>query len=223
MSLKPVKILAALALMAGVSTAAAGTFVTWTSPTSGSANGVTVTASYTDVTQAPRFPYTSENLSGANFSPAGGATQQTVEYNVTSGITWSFSSAVTNLDLYLVYWRAGARGGGPADSQYVFSTAPTIQSGLSRASISGNARASISGNALVVGSDDFYSGIVRFSGPLTSLTLNAPVANSDTNGYQIYTLAFDGGSASVPDGASTFALLGAAIGTLGWATRRRRV
>ena len=213
MSLKPVKILAALALMAGVSTAAAGTFVTWTSPTSGSANGVTVTASYTDVTQAPRFA--SLDLSGANFSPAGGATQQTVEYNVTSGITWSFSSAVTNLDLYLGYWRAAAPGGGPADSRYVFSTAPTIQSGLSGASISGN--------ALVVGSDPFYSGIVRFSGPLTSLTLNAPVANSDTNGYQIYTLAFDGGSASVPDGASTFALLGAAIGTLGWATRRRRV
>lgn len=212
MSLKPVKILAALALMAGVSTASAATFVTWSSPTAGSANGITVTASYTNVIAPPTL--SSYDLSGANFSPAGGALQQTVEYNVQSGITWSFSSAVTNLDLYLVYWRSSGPGtGGPIDNRYVFSTAPTIQSGLSGGSISGN--------GFVGPSTGFYNGILRFSGPLTSLTLNAPLNAS--GGYQIYTLAFDGGSASVPDGASTFALLGAAIGTLGWATRRRRV
>ncbi|MFZ9839900.1 MAG: hypothetical protein ACO3JJ_15370, partial [Opitutaceae bacterium] len=93
----------------------------------------------------------------------------------------------------------------------VFSTAPSIQSGL--------AGASIVGNALVV-PDGYYSGILRFSGPLTSLTLSAP--NGGTNSSQLYTLAFGTASASVPDGASTLALLGAAIGTLGWATRRRR-
>ena len=212
MSLKPVKILAALALMAGVSTASAATFVTWTSPTAGSANGITVTASYTYVGNPPSL--SSFDLSGANYSPAGGASQQMVDYHAQSGITWSFSSAVTNLDLYLGFWRSSAPlTGGPTDNRYVFSTAPTIQSGLSGGSISGN--------GFVGPSTGFYSGILRFSGPLTSLTLNAPLNAS--GGYQVYTLAFDGGSASVPDGASTFALLGAAIGTLGWATRRRRV
>jgi hypothetical protein len=208
MSLKPVKILAALALMAGVSTASAATFVTWTSPTAGSANGITVTASYTYVGNPPSL--SSFDLSGANYSPAGGASQQMVDYHAQSGITWSFSSAVTNLDLYLKFWRSSTSSG-PSDSNYVFSTAPTIQSGLSGASISGNTLTVSSG---------FSDGILRFSGPLTSLTLSPPASGG---GSQVYTLAFGGGSASVSDGAPTFALLGAAIGTLGWATRRRRV
>ena len=151
------------------------------------------------------------DLSGADYNPAGGAAEQTVDYSINSGITWTFSSAVTNLDLYVKFWR-GAGSFGPSDSTYLFSAAPTIQSGLSGGSISGN--------SFVGASSGFYNGILRFSGPLTSLTLTAP--NVGGSSGQVYTLAFDAASSAVPDGASTFGLLGAAVGALGLATRRRR-
>lgn len=214
MSSRMIKIFLALALMAGSGTASAATFVTWTSPTSGSVNSVTVTATYSQGSPS----LANFDLSGANFNPAGGASQQMVDYSVNSAITWTFSSAVTNLDLYALYWRGTASGiGGPSNGRYVFSATPTIQSGLSGASIvtpgSGNPY-------LQVGSSGFYSGILRFSGPITSLTMYAPTGASPSG--QLYTLAFDAASSAVPDGASTFGLLGAAVGALGLATRRRR-
>ena len=214
MSFKLVKILSAFALLAGASTAVAGTFVTWTSPTSGSVNSVTVTATYSQGSPS----LVNYFLIGPDFNPAGGVSQQTVDYSVDSAITWTFSSAVTNLDLYAVYWRGTATGiGGPSDGRYVFSATPTIQSGLSGASIV----TPVSGDPyLQVGSSNFYNGILRFSGPITSLTMYAPTGASSSG--QIYTLAFDAASSAVPDGASTFALLGAAAGALGLATRRRR-
>jgi hypothetical protein len=215
MSSRIIKTLLTLALLAGSGTASAATFVTWTSPTSGSVNSVTVTATYSQGSPS----LTNFDLSGANFNPAGGASQQMVDYSVDSAITWTFSSAVTNLDLYALYWRGTAGGiGGPSDGRYVFSATPTIQSGLSGASIV----TPVSGNPyLQVGSSsNFYNGILRFSGPITSLTMYAPTGAS--NSGQVYTLAFDAASSAVPDGASTFALLGAAAGALGLATRRRR-
>lgn len=206
MSSRIIKTLLALALMAGGGTASAATFVTWATPISGSANSVTVSVNYT--TGSPSLG--NFDLSGADYSPAGGATQQIVNYNMDAGITWTFSSAVTNLDLYLTFWR-GAGSFGPSDSTYLFSAAPTIQSGLSGGSISGN--------SFVGSSSGYYNGILRFSGPLTSLTLTAP--NVGGSSGQAYTLAFDVASSAVPDGASTFGLLGAAVGALGLATRRR--
>ncbi len=214
MSSRIIKTLLTLALLAGSGTASAATFVTWTSPTSGSVNSVTVTATYS---QGSPF-LDNFNLSGLDFNPAGGVSEQTVDYSINSAITWTFSSAVTNLDLYALYWRGTAGGlGGPSDGRYVFSATPTIQSGLSGASIV----TPVSGDPyLQVGSSNFYNGILRFSGPITSLTMYAPTGASSSG--QVYTLAFDAASSAVPDGASTFALLGAAAGALGLATRRRR-
>jgi len=214
MSSRIIKTLLTLALLAGSGTASAATFVTWTSPTSGSVNSVTVTATYSQGSPS----LANYDLSGPAFNPAGGVSQQTVDYSVDSAITWTFSSAVTNLDLYALYWRGTAGGiGGPSDGRYVFSATPTIQSGLSGASIV----TPVSGDPyLQVGSSNYYNGILRFSGPITSLTMYAPTGASSSG--QVYTLAFDAASSAVPDGASTFALLGAAAGALGRATRRRR-
>jgi hypothetical protein len=205
-----------LALIVGIGSAPAATFVDWdptlntNSTNSGSAAGVNVTATYTTFRGSVS---TSSFMNSGAFNPAAGSSREVISYSVANGITWSFSSAVTNLQLYTAFWRSAGQTG-PSDNQYVFSTAPTIQSGFSGASISGS--------NLVMTGTGYYFGILNFAGPLTSLTLSIPVGGSGVTGLQDYTLAFDAVPPAVPDQGATLSLLGAAVGALGLAARRRR-
>jgi hypothetical protein len=147
----------------------------------------------------------------AVFNPPGSNSQQTIVYEVRSAISWTFSSPVSDLLLYTSYWR-GKFSQGPTNNTYVFNASPTILSGLTGSSISGN--------SLTVG-DDFSanSGILRFAGPLTSLTLTAPVGAGNSN--QEFTLAVSPSAVPEIDPAGMGSVLALVTGSLALIERRR--
>lgn len=196
-------LLVSLACSRGDLTAA--DFVDWSSATAGTVNAVSVSASYTNTTS---LALSSDDYSGPEYDPAGSASQEEVQFLNRAGITWTFGSPVTDVGLYLKFWR-GSNAAGPTDNTYTFSAAPTIKSGLANASVSGN-------SFLTVNTTDFYSGILMFPGPLTTLTLNVPNVNPTSNGLVLYTIA-----ANVPE-PSTYALGGIGALAIGILSRRRK-
>ena len=191
----------------------ANTFVFWdvtTGATEGTADGVTVTAAY----GVPINNTSSGNMSGSDFDPPGSSSQQYVDVDQDSSIAWTFDQPVEDLLLYLYFWRgAGASAGGPPNGLYTFDQAPAIQSGLADATISGN-------SLIVTSSNVFYSGILSFPGPLTSLSLLTPqTGGSGGNGY---TMSFS----AVPEPSAIALLASTACGAAFVArknlSRRRR-
>jgi hypothetical protein len=205
--------LAVVVAWAGVASAGPITsFAAWTSASgttaTGLLNGTAVTATFS---RTPIFTNNSDMSDTAVFNPPGSNSQQTIVYEVRSAISWTFSSPVSDLLLYTSYWR-GKFSQGPTNNTYVFNASPTILSGLTGSSISGN--------SLTVG-DDFSanSGILRFAGPLTSLTLTAPVGAGNSN--QEFTLAVSPSAVPEIDPAGMGSVLALVTGSLALIERRR--
>ena len=189
-----------IAVLGMASTSIAGvvpTFASWTDTGNGSLNGV----NFTVVPTAGSF--TSASIRNGDFS-AGTAwdsagSQDYLSYKTGDNWTITFDSAVSGLSLYAYYWRGTAVFG----SEQTLSEAFTTNANFS-GSTSGNTL-----NGIV-----FNSGILSFSGPVTTLTVTGGVG---TGGYQGMTLAQTAGSQAVPGIGGIAAIAG--VGLVG---RRRR-
>ncbi len=180
---------------------AAAVAADWTSATGGilDSYGFTFTAGN---------PYlTTADLSGANYTAFPlSATQEVVGYDGNSDWTVDFSDPVSGVLLYLVWWR-GVDGRGPATYSYTFSAPFTI--------VSGGAGVTQVGNTLQIPNSIWGNGILRFSGPLASLSVDS---NYPDSSRQVLTLAAD---VAVPE-PSTLAIAGLAGLMIGLAAIRRR-
>jgi hypothetical protein len=203
----------AIVLVAATPASAQLTPVDWSSTgpgrtASGSAAGITFNMSdfvATPLIEDPRYN-TGFDYSGADYSVAPlGSSVNSLLYGGFSDWTLALSQPVPQLFLYVGAWRGNIWDGqvDPA-TNYVFSQPFTIVSGLSGASTSGNTLTlpdDVSNGA-------YYNGILRFNGPITSLSVDSSMA---FNGSLAMTFA-------VPE-PSMFA---AAIGAMAAGMLRRR-
>jgi hypothetical protein len=135
----------------------------WTTPTTGDLNGTTVTLSNFNSPSIGTF-----DLSGSDFSAAPlSSSQETIIYNINSDWTATFSDPVSDLLLYPVFWR-GISANGPDPVTYEFDQPFTILSGTG---------ATVVGNTLSVPQSGFFNGVIQFSGPVSSLTVNTSATN----------------------------------------------
>lgn len=166
--------------------------VDWGSETSGDLNGVGVRLTnistpfgglLTDFYLGPASDFAAAPL------PPG---TQMVQYAENSNWTATFAQPVNNLLLYVIGWR-GQQSFDPDDpSTYTFDRPFTVLSGLEDVSVSGN--------TLTIpdtgGSNGYHSGIIQFSGPVTSISVVADIPMNGGHG-QVLTFATD--AAAVPE------------------------
>lgn len=144
-------------LMSSAPTMAAAIGVDWTTPTTGDLDGTSVTLSNINI---PNFFTT--DLSGSDYSAAPLSTsQQTVAYDQNSDWTTTFSSSVSNLLLYGVFWRGG--------NTITFDQSFTIASGFAGATVAGNS-ITLPGSV-----NTFSNGIIEFTGPVSSLSADSSI------------------------------------------------
>lgn len=167
-------IIATVALLAG-GTAVAQIATDWLTTTDTTATGDlgAVSVTVTDV-GTPQYPplFLPYDLSTADYAPYQlAAAQECLDYSFDTNWSATFSSPVTDLLLYCKFWRGPNNGSvDPPTFDYEFDQPFTIVSGF------GNS--SVSGNTLVVPSDLFQDGILRFSGAVTSVSVLSNNANS---------------------------------------------
>ena len=171
------------------------TFASYSSAAAGSLSGVGFTVSPLDLGVVA-----TRDFSATAFGNAG--SRSCLEYMTDNQITINFESAVSNLSIYLYYWR-GVDAGGP--SSYTlsesFTTAPHFSGNTSGNDVTGRM---------------LNSGILSFSGPVTTLTILHGEIGS--GGFQGFTLAQTSDSQAVPGIGGLAALAG--VGLIGG--RRRR-
>lgn len=139
-------------------TMAATVGVNWVSPTMGELNGV-------DVNFSAGSSFFSTDLSGSDYAAAPlSSSQQIASYSANSDWTATFSSPVSDLLLYPVFWR----GSSSNPTTYTFDQPFTILSGLGAATVSGN--------TLSVPSN-FVSGVIQFNDPVSSLSVTTNSIN----------------------------------------------
>lgn len=115
------------------------------------------------------FDLSEPNYAAAPLSP----NQVVFDYSALADWTATFDPPVENLLLYVVNWRGVA--GGPDPVTYQFDQPFTVLSGLGGTSVS-------NGNTLLSVPDGIFAdGIVQFSGPVSSLSVQT---NSDASSRQ---------------------------------------
>ena len=189
-----------IAVLGMASTSIAGvvpTFASWTDAGNGSLNGVNFTVVPTAGSWDTPSIQNGDFSAGNAWDSAGSLDH--LNYRTGDNWTITFDSAVSGLSLYTYYWRGTATSGSEQTLSEAFTT---------NANFSG----STSGNTL--NATGFNSGILSFSGPVTTLTVTGGVG---TNGYQGLTLAQTAGSQAVPGIGGIAAIAG--VGLVG---RRRR-
>jgi len=101
------------------------------------------------------------------------ASQSSLSYVAAAEWTAEFDPPVTDLLLYVAFWRSAGSAGGPAPVMYDFSHNFEVVSGLTGVQISP------SGDALILPSGSaFYSGIIRFTEPITVLPMSTTADNT---------------------------------------------
>ena len=134
--------------------------VLWSSPGTGVADGIAVTVTNLGGSGLDTF-----SLRGANFAAAEQCSSARSLTHAT-GSDWSVTLAPpTNaLLLYAKFWRGSGAGVSPVT--YQFSAPFTVLSGLTGATVSnGNTR-------LALPASSFHDGILRFNGPIASLSVD---------------------------------------------------
>ena len=187
--------LTAFALLSALAGAAYAAPADWTTPTTGSLDGVglTMTGLSSQFLNIETRSYTTSDFSAAPLSNV-----EAIQYGASNDWTATFGSPIADLLLYVDTWRGNYNAPGPdPDTNYTFSMPFTILSGLGGAGVSGN--------TLTLPFDQnlaFYHGIIRFSGPITSLSV---VSDGLNESGQILTFA-----TAVPEPA-TLSLIGIGI------------
>ena len=172
------------------------TFASWTDTGNGSLNGVNFTVVPTAGSWDTPSIQNGDFSAGTAWDSAGSLDH--LNYRTGDNWTITFDSAVSGLSLYAYYWRGTDVDGSEQTLSEAFTT---------NANFSG----STSGNTL--NGTGFNSGILSFSGPVTTLTVTGGVGTS----YQGMTLAQTAGSQAVPGIGGIAAIAG--VGLVG---RRRR-
>ncbi|MGK7879038.1 MAG: PEP-CTERM sorting domain-containing protein [Crocosphaera sp.] len=184
---------------------AAAIGVDWTTPTTGDLNGTTVTLSNFS------FPSIStSDLSGSDYSAAPlSSSQEIIVYDANSDWTATFSNPVSDLLLYPRFWRP--TGGDISPVTYEFDQSFTILSGLTGATVVGN--------TLSLPTSGFSDGVIQFSGPISSLTVNT---SSTSFSGQSLTFGVDHTPppVSTPEPATILGLL--AVGSLATLSRKSK-
>lgn len=123
------------------------------------------------------------DLSGPDYDPfALLADQECLDYSFDQNWTATFSSPVTDLLLYCKFWR-GPNPGAPPTFRYEFDQPFTIVAGLGAATVSGN--------ELQLPTNSFHDGILRFSGPVSTLSQISNNANSGSRQALTFGFAFE--------------------------------
>ncbi|MGK7885544.1 MAG: PEP-CTERM sorting domain-containing protein [Crocosphaera sp.] len=183
---------------------AAAIGVDWGTPTIGELNGSPVFLSNINDPVIATL-----DLSGSDFSAAPlSSSQETIAYGVNSDWTATFSDPVSDLLLYPVFWR-GSGAGGPDPVTYEFNQPFTILSGLTGATVVGN--------TLSVPQSGTFSGVIQFTGPVNSLTVNTS-ATGLTGQVLTFGVNDTPPPVSTPEPATILGLL--AVGSLATLSRK---
>jgi hypothetical protein len=145
---------------------------------------------------APFLSIESHDYSGADYAAAPlSPGQEDVRYGASNDWTISLSDPVDFLFVYAQAWRGAFTTGDDPTVRYTFDRPFTILSGFTNAGVEGN-------DTLVLGDEqvDFHSGLLVFSGPLSSLSV---VSDGLNESGQLLTFA-------IPE-PSTALLLGSAL------------
>jgi PEP-CTERM motif len=203
------RLAAAIALLLASSASGSVIPVDWNDGgTTGTLGGVTVTMTglegpgvFTTADFEDPFELTGPDYAGA---PIPGVTELS-SYDVLSDWTATFSEPVSNLLLYVVFWRGVAGQPEPPDTAviYTFDQTFTVLSGL------GDAVFPEGDKTFAAPEEVFHLGILQFAGPISSLSLT-----SSSFGHSAQGLTFG----VVPEPS---ALLLCAL-ALGFAVRARR-
>ena len=166
--------------------------VDWTSAAGSEATGTIcdTTVTVSTVTAGINFGISTSDLSGADYAAAPlSASQERLEYGAAAEWTVTFDAPVSDLLLYTDAWRGGGAGG-PSTPTYTFDQPFTIESGL--------AGATVVGNAIEMPRPAQHSGIIRFSGPVTSLTVTTNATSTSASQGMTFAV-FDADGDSIPD------------------------
>jgi len=148
----------------------------------------------------------SADLTSSTYDSEGGANQAAVSYINTTSFTIEFDSAVDDLSLYLVQFRTDRTSFGAAFYDFGRSDF-TLNHDFEGGTKSGTG---IDTDSSVT----FTNGIVRFAGPVTSLTVAGTIT-----GWQAFTFSGSASASAVP-GAGLAGL--ATVGLAGISRQRRR-
>ena len=176
----------------------APTFATYSSTGAGSLNGVDFTIAQTGGGALSAGRVSTAALTSATWDSVG--SQADVEYGASNQFTITFDSAVSDLSMYLYYWRsAGTQG---------YATTTLSEAFTTNASFSGTT----SGNDITTASG-FTNGILNFTGPVTTLTISG-IDGSAGGSLQGFTLSTSGVS-PVPLPAAAWLFISAIVGLTG--------
>jgi hypothetical protein len=206
-------IVASTLLVAATPASAGLIFATYDSSNTGSLNGVGFTMS--GLSNAGNGgDIQSMDMSGSDWNSVG--SQQGRIYNSIQAATFNvtFDAPVSNLQMYLYYFRGGTVGGGGYDS-YDFGEAFAITGGL-------GGQITQTGTTLNTATSNFASGVISFSAPVSSLSVTS-TGGPANGGDQGFTFAVVQGGSAVPEPSSLaiFAICGCTAG-LGYTGRRKR-
>ena len=170
------------------------TFATWTDTQNGSLNGVDFTVSGAPTGSIGQADFGTED---GRWGTSPGILHY-LPYRSENNLTITFNSAISNLSLYTYYWRGSAVYGGVQTLSEHFTA---------------NASYSETASGTTVSGSGYNSGILSFSGPVTTLSITGAGSSS----WQGLTFAVP---ANVPDTGSTAALLGVGVVALAYARRK---
>jgi len=184
----------------------------WNSNTQGTLDGVDFTLTFQNGQSAGN---TTINLSTSTFDSAGSASEEAATYSNGQIFTINFDQEIFDFALYLNQFRSANQGGSNQYSFTGFLGFPRDDFTLNDAFVG----ATKSSNAINL-NEDFASGILTFSDPVTVLT----VFSSPLQGFP-QSFTFSGNAQPVPEPTSIAFLAtgGLAAGVVAAARRRRRM
>jgi hypothetical protein len=182
----------------------------WTSTGGGTLNGTAFTISgltglFQGGVQILNRTYTSNE-----FSAGPQASAEAVTYAANNAWSVTFAAPIFDLLLYVDLWRGSISTGSDPTSNYTFSLPFSVASGLDAAGVSGD--------TISLPDGQFHQGILKFSGPVTTLSIRT---DSTTGSGQVLTFAVTGES-QVPEPGSFGLIVAAAVVGSGRALLRRR-
>jgi hypothetical protein len=194
--------IASVVFATAITNAEATLIVDWTTPTTGTLGNINVSMSGL---ASPFLGIDNRDLTSSDFSAAPVSDAEVVVYGYGNDWTATFDQSVTNLLLYVDWWRGTLTVGMDPTIDYTFDQSFNVLSGLENAIVSGN--------TLSLPDIGLHNGIIQFEGPINSLSVNSSATASPGSGQ---TLTF-----GVPE-PSTLALISFGLAGIGYGRHRSK-